>query len=109
MTKVYSEKHMAEAKALAKTHGTTVEEAQRIINITKLARLKELAELGSKHSGSKMKCKRIENQQLDLLVKRAQTREAGLRKMLTLVSRATGGVVVSDNDAALALMERTGL
>lgn len=109
MTKVYSEKHMAEAKALAKAHGTTPEEAQRMINIASLARKKERLELGSKHAGSKMKSKREENQHLDSLVKRAQLREAGLRKMLALVSRATGGVVVSDNEAALALMARTGL
>lgn len=109
MTKVYSEKHMAEAKTLAKAHGTTVEEAQRMINIARLAQLKERAELGSKHADGQRKNQREENQHMDKLVKRAQTREAGLRKMLALVGRATGGAVVSDNDAALRLMAQTGL
>lgn len=73
-------------------------------NMASMVRQRELMERPSKHSGNKRMTRSLPS-----LAIAAQTRESGVRKILTLLSRATNGAVSCDNDAALALMERKGL
>lgn len=94
---------------LMKDYGLTAQEAQNVFNYANMVHMRDAIGRASKYAGGRMLSPKLVHRTQERLVERAQTREAGIRKILRLLSRATGGKVESDNDAALRLMEQKGL
>ncbi|AQT25291.1 hypothetical protein PR1_92 [Providencia phage vB_PreS_PR1] len=90
-------------------YGLTAEQAQNVFNYAKMIRMRDEAGRASKYAGGRMVSPKLIHRKMERLVERAQVREAGIRKILRILDRATGGRVASDNDAALRLMEQKGL
>lgn len=90
-------------------YGLTAEQAQNVFNYANMIRMRDSVGRASKYAGGRMLSPKYVHRTQERLVERAQVREAGIRKMLKLLDRATGGKVQSDNDAALRLMEQKGL
>lgn len=90
-------------------YGLTAEEAQNVLGYANMIKMRDAIGSASKYAGGKMVSPKLVHRTQERLVERAQIREAGIRKMLRLLNRATGGEVKSDNAAALRLMEQKGL